>query len=136
MAFTCGSAGKEFACNGGDLGSTPGLGRSPGEEKGSPLQCSGLENSMDRIVHVGAKSQTQLSDFHLHFTFTFKWLVTLTNVPSKNPELASGFFSSLSPPYFCHQYKSTNFSCKKEKKIIYGKRCCCLSGNSIFDHSK
>ena len=116
MAFTCGSAGKEFACNGGDLGSTPGLGRSPGEGKGSPLQCSGLENSMDRIVHVGAKSQTQLSDFHFHFTFTFKWLVTLTNVTSKNPELASGFFSSLSPPYFCHQYKSTNFSCKKRKK--------------------
>ena len=111
MAFTCGSAGKEFACNGGDLGSTPGLGRSPGEGKGSPLQCSGLENSMDRIVHGGAKSQTQLSDFHFHFAFTFKWLVTLTV-----PELASGFFSSLSLPYFCHQYKSNSFSCKKRKK--------------------
>ena len=37
MGFPCGSAGKEFACNVGDLGSIPGLGRSPGEEKGCPL---------------------------------------------------------------------------------------------------
>ena len=41
-----------------------GLGRSPGEGKGYPLQSSGLENSMDCIVHGVAKSQTQLSDFH------------------------------------------------------------------------
>ena len=45
--FPCGSAGKESACNVGDLGSVPGLGRSPGEGKGYPLQYSGLENSMD-----------------------------------------------------------------------------------------
>ena len=45
--FPCGLAGKESACNAGDLGSIPGLGRSPGERKGYPLQCSGLENSMD-----------------------------------------------------------------------------------------
>ena len=43
--FPCGSAGKESACNVGDLGSVPGLGRSPGEGKGYPLQYSGLENS-------------------------------------------------------------------------------------------
>ena len=47
MGFPCGSAGKESACNVGDLGSIPGLGRSPGEGKGFPLQYSGLENSMD-----------------------------------------------------------------------------------------
>ena len=41
------SAGKESACNVGDLGSISGSGRSPGEGKGYPLQCSGLENSMD-----------------------------------------------------------------------------------------
>ena len=40
---------KESACNAGDLGSIPGLGRSPGEGKGYPLQHSGLENSMDYI---------------------------------------------------------------------------------------
>ena len=48
----------------GDLGLIPGLGRSPGEEKGYPLQYSGLENSMDYIVHEVAKNGTQLSDFH------------------------------------------------------------------------
>ena len=55
------------ACNAGDLGSIPGLGRSPGEGKGYPLQYSGLENSMDCIVHGVAKSQTRLSDFHIPF---------------------------------------------------------------------
>ena len=48
----------ESACNAGNLGSIPGLGRSPGEERGYPLQYSGLENSMDCIVHEVAKSQT------------------------------------------------------------------------------
>ena len=60
----CGSAGKESAHNAGDLGSIPGLGRSPGERKDYPLQYSGLENSMDGIVHGVTKSRTQLSDFH------------------------------------------------------------------------
>ena len=55
---------KNLACNMGDLGLIPGLGRSPGEGKGYPLHYSGLENSMDCIVHEIAKSQTQLSDFH------------------------------------------------------------------------
>ena len=45
MGFPCGSAGKESACNAGDLGSIPGLGRSPGERNGYSLQYSGLENS-------------------------------------------------------------------------------------------
>ena len=56
--FPCGSAGEESACNVGDLGLIPGLGRSPGEGKGYPLQYSGLENSMDRIIHGVAKSWT------------------------------------------------------------------------------
>ena len=56
--FPGGSAGKESACNVGDLGLVPGLGRSPEEEKGYPLQYSGLENSMDYIVHGVTKSQT------------------------------------------------------------------------------
>ena len=50
LGFPCGSAGKESACNVGDLGSIPGLGRSPGKGKGYPLQYSGLENSMDWTV--------------------------------------------------------------------------------------
>ena len=64
--FPGGSTAKESAHNVGDLGSIPGLGRSPGEGKGSPLQCSGLENSMDCTVHGVAKSWTRLSDLHFH----------------------------------------------------------------------
>ena len=52
--------------NVGDLGSVPGFGRSPREGKGYPLQYSGLENSMDSIVHGVTKSWTQLSNFHFH----------------------------------------------------------------------
>ena len=47
MGFPGGSAGKESACNSGNLNLIPGLGRSPGEENGYPLQYSGLESSMD-----------------------------------------------------------------------------------------
>ena len=57
---------KESACNAGDLGSIPGLGRTPGGGNGNPLQYAVLENSMDRgawraAVHVVSKSQTRLS---------------------------------------------------------------------------
>ena len=65
LGFPCGSTGEESACSAGDLGSIPGLGRSPGEGKGYPFRYSGLENSMDSVVHEVAKSQTRLSDFHL-----------------------------------------------------------------------
>ena len=72
--FPGGSEVKTSACNAGDLGSIPGLGRSPGEGNGSSLQYSCLENSMDggawwATVHGVAKSQTRLSDF----TFTFRF---------------------------------------------------------------
>ena len=67
ILFPNGSDGKESACNGGDSGSIPGSGRSPGEGHGNPLQCSCLENSMDRgawwaTVHGVTKSQTWLSN--------------------------------------------------------------------------
>ena len=65
--FHCGSAGKEYTCIARDLGLIPALGRSPGDGKGYLLQYSGLENSMDCIVHGVAKSQTRLSKFHFHF---------------------------------------------------------------------
>ena len=67
LGFPGSSVGKESACNVGDLGLIPGLGRSPGEEHGNPLQYSGLNNLMDHIVHGVEKSWTLLSDFH--FTF-------------------------------------------------------------------
>ena len=60
--------GEEYTRDVGDLGSVPGLERSPGEGKGYPLQYSGLENPMDCIVHRVAKSRTQLSDFHFQTT--------------------------------------------------------------------
>ena len=69
-----GSTSKESACNVGDLGSIPGLGRSLGEGICYPLQYSGLENSMDYTVHEVAKSWIQLSDFHYkwyHMVFIF-----------------------------------------------------------------
>ena len=66
-SFPGGSDGKESACNAGDPGSTPGSGRSPGEENGNPLQYYCLENFLDReawlaTFHGVAKSRTQLSD--------------------------------------------------------------------------
>ena len=71
MGFPGGSAGTESSCNAGDLGSIPGLRRSPGEGKGYPLQYSGLENSTDCIVHGVAKSWTQPRDFHFTGKDTF-----------------------------------------------------------------
>ena len=55
MGFPCSSVGKESACSAEDLGLISGLGRSPGEGKGSPLQYSGLENSMDMYSPWGCK---------------------------------------------------------------------------------
>ena len=69
LGFPCGSAGKESACNEGDLVSVTGWGRSPGERKGYSPQYSGLENSRDYAVHGVTKSRTQLSDFHFHLLY-------------------------------------------------------------------
>ena len=67
MEIPGGSGGKESACNAGDLGLIPGLGRSPGEGNGNPLQHSCLENPMDggawwATVHGFAKNRTQVID--------------------------------------------------------------------------
>ena len=66
-----GSDNRSSACNAGDLGLIPGSGRSPGGEKGNPLQYSCLENPVDRgawwaTVHGVTKSRTRLSDFTFH----------------------------------------------------------------------
>ena len=71
--FLGGSDGNESACNARDLGLIPGSGRSPGEGKGYPLKHSCLKNHMDggnwrATVYGVAKSQTQLSNFHFHFS--------------------------------------------------------------------
>ena len=67
--FPGGSAGKKSTCNVVDLVSIPGLGRVPGEGNGYPLQCPGLENSVDCVIHGVSKSRTQLSDSHFHMKF-------------------------------------------------------------------
>ena len=67
MGFPGGSAGKQSACSAGDLCSIPGLGRSTGEGKGYPLQDSGLETSMNCIVHGVTKNWTLLSAFYFRF---------------------------------------------------------------------
>ena len=80
MGFPVGTSGKEPVCQyTGDVGSIPGLGRSPGEGNGYPLQYSGLENSTDRgawqaTVHGVAKSRKRLERLSLHFTSNCKSL--------------------------------------------------------------
>ena len=88
LGFSCGSAGKESACNVGDLGFIPGLERSSGggEGKGYSLQCSGLENFMDCIVY-GVKMDTTewlslafiVFQFPCEFTFMIL-LLLLSNI--------------------------------------------------------
>ena len=84
--FPGGSDSKESAFSAGDLGSIPGLGRSLGKGNGYPLQYSWLGNPMGRecwqaTVHRVAKSWTQLSDEHFHFTFNIQhnWYFSFIN---------------------------------------------------------
>ena len=77
LGFTGSSAGKESACNAGDLGSIPGLGRSPGEGQGYPLQDSGLQSSMDSPRNCRVR--------HDWATFTF-------NVTMSPPGVAQATF--------------------------------------------
>ena len=89
LGFPGGSAGKESTCNAGDLGLIPGWGRSPGEENGSPLQYSGLENFMNCI---GVHGVLQVR--------TLKWVAMPSSRGSSQPRdqtqvsgIAGGFFT-------------------------------------------
>ena len=84
--FPHSSAGKESACIAGDLGLIPGLGRFPGEGKGYPLQYSGLENSMDSIVHGVTKSWARLSDFHFHFPLRISKSLVVSHLTHNNTD--------------------------------------------------
>ena len=67
-ASLVGSDSKESVCNAGDPGSIPGLGRSPEEENGYPLQCTGLQNSMGLYNPQGRKESDMIEQLSLHFT--------------------------------------------------------------------
>ena len=81
-SFPCGSAGKESAHKAGDLGSIPGLGRFPGEGKGYPLQCSGLENSMVCIIYGVSKSWKGLTFTFIAVTEGFLGGSAVKNLPA------------------------------------------------------
>ena len=127
LDFPSGSAGKESACNVGDLGLIPGLGRSPGEGKGYPLQYSGLENSMDCIVHGVAKNETWLSDFHFtsgNTTLNHSWKESTYPWSENSPKrgvrnatasLISGFLLSKLWAYPCLNFSFSIF----ELLILY-----------------
>ena len=77
--FPSGSGGKVSTCQAGDLGSIPGLGISPGEGNGNPLQFSCMDNSMDRgawiaIIYGVSKSQTWLKQLSMHAHPFFDWV--------------------------------------------------------------
>ena len=78
-----GSAGKESACNAGDLGSIPGLGRSPGEGKGYPAQYSGLENSVDCIVHGSQRAGHDWATFTHSIIYSFSCSFPLELIPGE-----------------------------------------------------
>ena len=109
LGFPCGSAGKESACNVGDLGLIPGLRGSPGEGKGYPLQYSGLENSMECIIHGVTKGWTRLSDFHFHLvmgTWTSQLAQDSPGLGLMSFRPVSLFFS----PTFTQSYTSLTIS--------------------------
>ena len=93
--FSYSSVGKEFACSAGNLGSIPGLGRSPGKGNGNPLQYPCLENLMDRgawwaAVRGVAKSQTQLNtkSSHMQYSPSIPFSLLLSWPLSQSPEFS------------------------------------------------
>jgi len=107
LGFPCGSAGEESACSVGDLGSIPGLGRSPGEGKGYPLLYSGLENSTNWIVHGVTQSQTQLSNFHFYFHGDLTWSSELS-LRKETATQEKCLWFRVPPSTFCFNFCCSN----------------------------
>ena len=84
LGFPCGLADKKSACSVGDLGSIPGLVRSPGEGKGYPFQYSGLENSMDCTewlvpsTHLSEICAKNTKETHKHVEYQIKMILSRT----------------------------------------------------------
>ena len=96
--FPGGSEVKASACNVGDLGSIPELGRSPGEGRGCPLQYSGLENYTDYIIHGIAKSWIQLRDFHFT-SLHFKVALVIKKLPANTRDIGDAKDVSMIPAF-------------------------------------
>ena len=94
LGFPGGSTGKKSACNVGVLGLIPGLGRSPGEGKGYTLQYSGLENSMNCIVHGVAKSWTWPSNFTWRYWRQASQWDLLCSLMWRHKRIASSFHTA------------------------------------------
>ena len=80
--------GLPLSCNVGDLDLIPGLGRSPGEGKGYPLQYSGLENSMDWATESRTQSQIRLRGIHFHNHLGKRQITQLPSVFQKVREMS------------------------------------------------
>ena len=93
LGFPCASAGKKSASNAGDLASISGLGRSAGERNSYPLQYSGLENSIDCIVHGVAKSWTWQK---LNWTDFYLWASLVAQMVKNLPAMQQTWVWSLS----------------------------------------
>ena len=118
MGFLGGSAGKESTYNAGDLGSIPGLGRSPGEGKVYPLQYSGLENFIDCIVHGVTKSGIRLSAFHFSFCYIHSILSFLL-LNSFCPLSPSSFLSYFIASWFVPARKVGHLALETEQDILH-----------------
>jgi len=113
LGLPCGSAGKEHACDGRDLGSVPGLGRSPGEGKGYPLQYPCLENPMDRgpgrwqprwsqgVWHDWATGTHTSPLWAPCFRFSFDFLPASWRCDLKKKFQESDFSPSCAPAHTC-----------------------------------
>ena len=115
LGLPCGSAGKQYTCNVGDLGLIPGLGRSPGEGKGYPLQDSGLEKSMDCVV----QDSHMTAPVTLAHTLTFYVLNILLRTLGFSLHQLS-FYLKKCAPHKLKKFRSVRFnSCL----YIYDRKC-------------
>ena len=110
LGFPCGSADKESACNAGDLGSFPGLGRSPREGKGYPLQYCGLENSM---CHKESNTTGQLSLWYV-FLMGLDAMILVFWMLSFKPSLLLSSFT-----FIKRLFSSSSFSAIRVVSFAY-----------------
>ena len=112
-------SGKESSCNAVDLGLIPELGRFHGKMNVYPLQYSGLENSMDCIVHEVAKSQKWLSDFHNHFQTILRFVQLIHSSESFNPILVYSRVFLFQLWYYSVMFYLSIFLCLCFKPLIF-----------------